>query len=47
MRYLRFAKATTPQEWANFYTHQIGAIDDCYRCWNCEIGVWNAHKRPC
>lgn len=31
----------------NESTHRIGVIDDCYRCLDCEIGSWNAHKEPC
>lgn len=38
----------TPEERAyNASTHIIGAVDDCYRCINCEIGSWNAWKSPC
>lgn len=28
-------------------SHRIGIVDDCYRCIDCEIGAWNAHKKPC
>lgn len=28
-------------------THIIGVVDDCYRCIDCEVGSWNAHKFPC
>lgn len=28
-------------------THRIGAVDDCIRCIDCEVGVWNARKVRC
>lgn len=48
MTHMMFAKSNmTPEESANFYSHNIGVVDDCYRCVYCEIGVWNAHKAFC
>ena len=32
---------------ANDASHQIGVVDDCYRCLDCEIGSWNAWKMAC
>ena len=32
---------------ANARTHRIGAVDDCLRCIDCEIGAWNAWKEAC
>lgn len=32
---------------ANSRTHRIGAVDDCLRCIDCEIGAWNAWKEAC
>lgn len=41
-------EAITPEERAaNAASHFIGAVDDCYRCVDCEIGSWNAWQRPC
>ena len=37
----------TAQEIQNKNSHRIGVVDDCYRCVDCEIGSWNAHKSPC
>jgi len=37
----------TAQERDNRATHRIGAVDDCLRCIDCEVGAWNAHKNPC
>lgn len=31
----------------NYASHHIGVVDDCHRCIDCEIGVWNAHLEPC
>lgn len=28
-------------------THRIGTVDDCIRCIDCEVGVWNARKVRC
>ena len=32
---------------ANAASHRIGNVDDCRRCIDCEIGVWNAWKEMC
>jgi hypothetical protein len=47
MGYMAFANVTDAESRMNFYSHTIGAVDDCYRCIWCEVGVWNAHKMQC
>lgn len=37
----------TAIELANYRSHDYGRIDDCIRCLDCEIGVWNGHRSPC
>lgn len=32
---------------ANAASHNIGTVDDCARCVDCEIGAWNAWKERC
>ena len=32
---------------ANRNSHRWGVIDDCYRCIDCEIGVWNGWRENC
>jgi hypothetical protein len=40
--------ALTPAEKArNAASHTIGNVDDCLRCYDCEIGSWNAWKSYC
>lgn len=34
-------------EMANYKSHYYGIVDDCYRCVDCEVGVWNGHKEMC
>lgn len=31
----------------NRSSHLFGTIDDCIRCLNCEIGIWNGGKEYC
>ena len=31
----------------NYRSHDWGVIDDCTRCLDCEIGVWNGWKENC
>lgn len=32
---------------ANAASHRIGNVDDCARCIDCEIAVWNAWQKEC
>ena len=32
---------------ANDKSHAYGVIDDCERCLNCEVGIWNGWKEAC
>lgn len=32
---------------ANYRSHDWGVIDDCNRCLNCEIGIWNGWRENC
>jgi hypothetical protein len=43
----RLAALTDEEKRVNAASHQIGIVDDCYRCINCEIGSWNAWKSHC
>jgi hypothetical protein len=43
----RLDALTDEQKRANARTHEIGIVDDCYRCVHCEIGSWSTWKRPC
>lgn len=38
---------TKEQKIANDNSHDYTIIDDCWRCFNCEIGSWNGWKQPC
>lgn len=41
-------EAITPEQRSiNANSHHIGAVDDCLRCVDCEIGSWNAWKELC
>jgi len=40
-------KLNHKQKVENYNSHTFGKIDDCVRCLDCEIGVWNGWKRPC
>lgn len=31
----------------NHRSHRFGRIDDCIRCLNCEIGIWNGWRENC
>lgn len=31
----------------NYSTHRFGTVDDCTRCIDCEIGIWNGDKERC
>ena len=43
----RLAAITPAERAANAASHRIGAVDDCERCIDCEIGSWNAWQRRC
>ena len=34
-------------EIVNANSHHWGNVDDCVRCVDCEIGIWNAWKEYC
>ena len=38
---------TPAEREANARTHHIGNVDDCARCLDCEIAVWNSWKVAC
>jgi hypothetical protein len=38
---------TKEARFLNSMSHDIGAVDDCYRCIHCEVGSWNAWKFIC
>jgi hypothetical protein len=38
---------TKEERQINMFSHDIGAVDDCNRCVNCEVGSWNAWKYLC
>lgn len=45
--YSEYLDAKYAAEKVNFASHHFGKVDDCLRCLNCEIGIWNGHKEHC
>ena len=43
----RLKALSESEKLANAASHRIGVVDECYRCINCEIGVWNSWKEQC
>lgn len=31
----------------NYKSHNYGPVDDCIRCVDCEIGIWNGWTAYC
>ena len=42
-----YAEMSEQEKNSNYASHRYGIVDDCRRCINCEIGVWNGWKRRC
>ena len=31
----------------NYVSHNYGDVDDCIRCVDCEVGIWNGWRYAC
>jgi len=43
----RLEAITPEQRMLNDYSHTYGAVDDCIRCYDCEVLVTNGWKELC